>query len=34
VQQRYLGNIDVFVKRGLPALMDSILALTEEEFKK
>ncbi len=34
MQQRYLGNIDVFVKRGLPALMDSILALTEEEFKK
>ena len=34
VQQRYLENIEIFVKRGLPALMNNIHDLTENEFKE
>lgn len=33
VQQKYLENIEIFVKKGLPNLMKKIYKLTEEEFK-
>lgn len=34
VQQKYLENIEIFVKKGLPNLMKKIYKLTEEEFKE
>jgi hypothetical protein len=34
VQQKYLENIEIFVRRGLPALMTNIHDLTETEFKE